>query len=58
MFGLFKKKSELEQLSAQYKALMKQAHILSSQDRTKSDAKYAEAEALIQQIEALKANEQ
>ncbi|MBU2914574.1 Lacal_2735 family protein [Reichenbachiella agariperforans] len=58
MFGLFKKKTELEQLSAQYNELMKQAHALSTQDRTKSDAKHAEAEALIPRIEELKVKEE
>ncbi|WP_158655118.1 Lacal_2735 family protein [Flavivirga eckloniae] len=53
MFGLFKKKSELEKLQDKYKSLMKEWHALSSIDRSKSDKKYAEAEVIAEQIEAL-----
>ncbi len=51
MFGLFKKKTKEEKLQEQYKKLMAEAHKLSTVDRTKSDAKFAEAEELIKQLD-------
>jgi hypothetical protein len=54
MFGLFKKKSELEKLQEQYQKLMKEAFDLSKTNRTKSDEKTAEAEEVIKKIDALK----
>ena len=54
MFGLFKKKSEVEILQKQYKKLMKEAFDLSKTNRTKSDEKTAEAEEILKQIDALK----
>ena len=54
MFGLFKKKSELEVLQAKYAKIMEEAYRLSSQDRAKGDAKTAEAEEVLKQIDALK----
>ncbi|NJL13931.1 MAG: Lacal_2735 family protein [Microscillaceae bacterium] len=56
MFGLFKKKSPLEKLNEQYKKLLAEAHQLSHKDRKASDEKMAEAEAVAQQIDQLKAN--
>lgn len=56
MFGLFKKKSEVEKLREQYSKLMKEAFDLSKVDRTKSDQKTAEADELMKKIEALSAN--
>ena len=53
MFGLFKKKSELEKLQEQYNKLMKDWHALSSINRTESDKKYAEAEEIAKKIEQL-----
>ena len=53
MFGLFKKKSEVEKLQDKYKKLMAEAHSLSQRDRRAGDEKMAEAEAVAQQIEAL-----
>lgn len=55
MFNLFKKKSETDLLAKKYEQLMKEAHALSSVDRTKSDAKAAEAEEIGKQIDALRA---
>ncbi|SFZ91367.1 hypothetical protein SAMN05428642_10225 [Flaviramulus basaltis] len=55
MFGLFKKKSEVEKLQDKFKSLMKEWHELSSINRSESDKKYAEAEAIAKQIEELKA---
>ena len=46
MFGIFKKKSELEKLQDRYKSLMKDWHALSSVNRAESDKKYAEAALL------------
>lgn len=54
MFNLFKKKSALEKLQEQYEKLSKEAFQLSKTDRTKSDEKTAEAEAVLKQIDALK----
>ena len=51
MFGLFKKKTKEEKLQEQYKKLMAEAHKLSTVDRAKSDAKFAEAEELIKQLD-------
>jgi len=53
MFGLFKKKSKKDVLNAQYKKLLEEAYKLSTSNRTKSDAKYAEAEELMKKIETL-----
>ena len=53
MFGLFKKKSEKEVLNAKYKKLLEEGYQLSTSNRTKSDAKYAEADELMKQIERL-----
>ncbi len=55
MFGLFKKKSEVDKLNDQYKKLMKEAHSLSQRDRKAGDQKMAEAEEILKKIEALKA---
>jgi len=53
MFGLFKKKSEKDKLQQKHKELMQQAYDLSRTDRSASDAKTAEAEQVLKQIEAL-----
>ena len=55
MFGLFKKKTEVEVLQEKYAKLMEEAYKLSSQDRKKGDAKTAEAEEVLKKIEALRA---
>jgi archaellum component FlaC len=54
MFGLFKKKSELEKLQAQYKQLMKDYHRLSTTDRTASDKAFAQADEVAKKMDALK----
>jgi hypothetical protein len=56
MFGLFKKKSEIEKLSDKYKVLLKEAHKLSTSNRKLSDAKTAEADKTLKQIEQLEKN--
>jgi len=54
MFNLFKKKSKTEKLSAKYRKLLEEAHALSTSNRKQSDLKYAEADAIQQEIERLK----
>lgn len=53
MFGLFKKKSKEEKLREKYDTLMKEWHKLSGIYRAGSDKKYAEAEKIMDQLEAL-----
>ena len=53
MFGLFKKKSPIDKLQAEYKKLMEESFRLSTTDRSASDAKRAEAEEIAKQIEEL-----
>ena len=53
MFGIFKKKSEVEKLQDQYKKLMKEGFDLQSINRSASDQKYFEADQILQKIEAL-----
>lgn len=52
MFGFFKK-SEKEKLQKEYSKLMEEAFRLSKVDRKASDAKTAEAEEIVKQIEAI-----
>jgi hypothetical protein len=54
MFGLFKKKSELDVLQEKYEKLMAEWHKLSTTNRAESDKRYAEAQKIIEQIEILK----
>ncbi len=56
MFNLFKRKSPIEKLEAQYKSLLEEAFKLSTVDRKRSDLKTAEAEEILKQIEAAKKN--
>ena len=53
MFGLFKKKSEKEKLEIRYEKLLSEAHKLSTVNRTQSDAKAAEANEVLKQLESL-----
>lgn len=53
MFGIFKKKSKIEKLNTQYKKLLKEAYVLSTTNRKQSDLKYAEADAIQQEMERL-----
>lgn len=55
MFGLFKKKSEVEKLQHQYKKLMEEAYKLQTINRSDSDQKYLEADNILKKIEALEA---
>ena len=54
MFGLFKKTSELDKLQKQYEKLMADWHKLSTTNRAESDKKYAEAQKVLERIDALK----
>jgi|TARA_B110000046_G_C12663565_1_gene261631 hypothetical protein len=54
MFGLFKKKTEVEKLNDQYKKLMKQSYLKSTINRTESDALLAEANKILNQMELIK----
>ncbi len=54
MFGLFKKKTELEKLQDSYKSLLEKAHKASHQDRSLSDKLMAEAEEVAKKIDLLK----
>lgn len=53
MFSLFKKKTSIDKLQEKYDRLLKEAHRLSTINRSQSDEKVAEAEAVNKQIEAL-----
>ena len=53
MFGLFKKKTPLEKLQEKYNKLTEEAFKLSKIDRKASDAKQAEAEEVLKQMDAL-----
>lgn len=57
MFGLFKKKTELEKLQEKYKKLLSESHSLSQRDRKAGDMKMAEAEEVAKKIDELKARE-
>lgn len=54
MFGLFKKKSEVEKLQEEYQKLKKKAFSLSKTDRSASDKLTAEAEKILDKIDELK----
>jgi len=54
MFGLFKKKTELEKLDIQYKKALSEAHQLASTNRKLSDQKMAEANDIGEKIEKLR----
>jgi len=53
MFGLFKKKSKTERLTDTYRQLLSEAHALSTSNRKLSDSKYAEADEILKEIDAL-----
>ncbi|MEP7268229.1 MAG: Lacal_2735 family protein [Saprospiraceae bacterium] len=56
MFGLFKKKSEIDKLEDKYQELLKEAYNLSTSNRKLSDSKTAEAHQILKQIEDLQKN--
>jgi len=53
MFGIFKKKSDIEKLENLYKKKMKEGYDLQSIDRSASDQKYVEADQILKKIESL-----
>ncbi len=53
MFSFFKKKSKVEILNDKYKKLQEEGYQLSTTNRMRSDLKYAEAQELLKEIEAL-----
>jgi len=53
MFGLFKKKTQVEKLQETYESLMNESYKLSKINRKESDQKYAEADAILKTIETL-----
>ncbi|MBJ2174626.1 Lacal_2735 family protein [Aureibaculum sp. A20] len=53
MFNLFKKQSPIDKLNDKYKKLLADSHRLSATNRKESDRKYAEADEVLKQIEAL-----
>jgi hypothetical protein len=57
MFNLFKKKSEVDKLQDSYKKLMEEAYKLQSVNRSDSDQKYFEADAILKKIDEIKAKE-
>lgn len=52
--GLFKRRTKADKLNQKYQKLLKEAHALSTSNRAASDAKYAEAQAILNEIDALK----
>ncbi|MFT6211387.1 MAG: hypothetical protein ACJATE_002022 [Bacteroidia bacterium] len=53
MFGIFKKKTEKEKLTSKYNKLMKEAFELSKINRTASDSKYVQADAVQKKLDSL-----
>lgn len=53
MFSILKKKSPIDKLQKQYDTAMKEAHKLSTVNRAASDQKYAQADEISKQIDAL-----
>ena len=56
MFNIFKKKTKVEKLNAQYKKLLEESYKLSTTNRRLSDSKVAEADEILKQIDLLKSN--
>lgn len=54
MFKIFKKKSKLDKLGEQYRKLLKEAHKISTIDRRASDAKFVEAQLILNEIDKIK----
>ena len=57
MFGLFKRRTELDKLRDRHAKLLEEAYELSRSNRTAADAKTAEAAELATRIETLEAKE-
>lgn len=56
MFSLFKKTTKEDKLYKQYERLMKESHNLSTINRNESDKKYAEAQAILVEIDNISKN--
>ena len=56
MFGLFKKTTAREKLNKKYDLLMEESYKLSRINRKASDEKYAEAQAILKEMENMKAD--
>jgi uncharacterized protein Yka (UPF0111/DUF47 family) len=56
MFGIFKKKSKADQLQKKYEKLLSESYALSKSNRALGDQKYAEAQAVLEEIEKLKSS--
>jgi len=54
MFGLFKSKSPIEKLEEKHQKLLEEAYRLSRINRADGDQKYAEADKIAKEIDALK----
>lgn len=54
MFSIFKKKTKIEKLDAQYRKLLTESHKLSTINRKLSDSKFVEANEIAKQIEELR----
>ncbi len=54
MFGLFKKKSQIEKLQETYKKTLEQYHKISQINRTEADKLMAEADEIGKKIDELK----
>lgn len=54
MFGLFKKKSELEKLQEEYKSLLSKSHKVSHSNRKEADELMAKAEEVAKKIDVLR----
>ncbi|WP_375239529.1 Lacal_2735 family protein [Aurantibacter sp.] len=57
MFGIFKKKTELDKLEKEYKQLLEEAFKLSTSNRSASDAKQNDAQQILDKIDAIRAKE-
>ncbi len=53
MFGLFRRKTEVEKLTDQYKKLLEESFKLSHSNRKASDQKATEAEEILARIDRL-----
>lgn len=56
MLNLFKRTTPLQKLQQEYERLLKEAHKLSSINRRASDEKHAEAQEVLNRIEAMRNN--
>ena len=54
MFGIFRKKTEIEKLQLKYESVLNKAYTLSKINRKKSDEKYFEADQILKEINMLK----